>query len=53
MELQDDRLAWLFGFAAGVLGEAYGMNGPPLVVYGALRSPLKVTAARYKLRASR
>ena len=30
----DDRLAWLFGFAAGVLGGAYGMNGPPLVVYG-------------------
>jgi uncharacterized membrane protein YfcA len=37
LELKDDRLAWLFGFAAGVLGGAYGMNGPPLVVYGALR----------------
>jgi uncharacterized protein len=36
-ELKDDRLAWLFGFGAGVLGGAYGMNGPPLVVYGALR----------------
>src|SRR5262249_33146989 len=36
-ELRDDRLAWAFGFAAGVLGGAYGMNGPPLVVYGALR----------------
>ncbi len=35
--LKDDRLAWLFGFAAGVLGGAYGMNGPPLVVYGTLR----------------
>ncbi|HEX5269515.1 MAG TPA: sulfite exporter TauE/SafE family protein [Gemmataceae bacterium] len=35
--LKDDRPAWLFGFAAGVLGGAYGMNGPPLVVYGALR----------------
>ncbi len=35
--LNDDRLAWLFGFAAGVLGGAYGMNGPPLVVYGTLR----------------
>ena len=35
--LHDDRLAWLFGFGAGVLGGAYGMNGPPLVVYGALR----------------
>lgn len=36
-ELKDDRLAWLFGFGAGVLGGAYGMNGPPLAVYGALR----------------
>src|SRR3954447_15991088 len=36
-ELEDDRLAWLFGFGAGVLGGAYGMNGPPLVVYGTLR----------------
>jgi hypothetical protein len=36
-ELRDDRLAWLFGFGAGILGGAYGMNGPPLVVYGALR----------------
>jgi uncharacterized protein len=36
-ELEDDRLAWLFGFGAGVLGGAYGMNGPPLVAYGALR----------------
>lgn len=36
-ELTDDRRAWLFGAAAGVLGGAYGMNGPPLVVYGALR----------------
>jgi len=35
--LHDDRLAWLFGFWAGVLGGAYGMNGPPLVIYGALR----------------
>jgi uncharacterized membrane protein YfcA len=35
--LEDDRLAWLFGFGAGILGGAYGMNGPPLVIYGALR----------------
>lgn len=37
MTLRHDRFAWLFGFAAGVLGGAYGMNGPPLVAYGALR----------------
>jgi uncharacterized membrane protein YfcA len=35
--LQDDRLAWLFGAIAGVLGGAYGMNGPPLAVYGSMR----------------
>jgi uncharacterized membrane protein YfcA len=35
--LPDDRLAWLFGFVAGVLGGAYGVNGPPLVIYGTLR----------------
>lgn len=35
--LADDRMAWGFGFGAGVLGGAYGMNGPPLVMYGALR----------------
>ena len=37
IELKNDKLAWLFGFLAGVLGGAYGMNGPPLVIYGALR----------------
>lgn len=36
-ELPDDKFAWLFGFVAGVLGGAYGMNGPPLVMYGSLR----------------
>jgi uncharacterized membrane protein YfcA len=35
--LKDDRLVWAFGFGAGVLGGAYGMNGPPLAIYGALR----------------
>ncbi len=36
-ELKDDRFAWLFGFGAGILGGAYAINGPPLVVYGSLR----------------
>jgi uncharacterized membrane protein YfcA len=36
-ELTDDRFAWFFGFNAGILGGAYGMNGPPLAIYGALR----------------
>ena len=37
--LEHDHPGWLAacGFLAGVLGGAYGMNGPPLVVYGALR----------------
>ncbi len=37
LALTNDRWAWLFGFAAGILGGAYGMNGPPLVIYGSLR----------------
>lgn len=45
-ELSDDRFAWLFGFTSGILGGAYGMNGPPLVIYGALRkwSPVRFRA---------
>ncbi len=35
--LVDDRLVGWFGFAAGIMGGAYGMNGPPLVIYGSLR----------------
>jgi hypothetical protein len=37
--LESDGRAWMlgFGFAAGVLGGAYGMNAPPLVIYGSLR----------------
>jgi len=38
-ELRTDSMAWLLGcgFTAGVLGGAYGMNGPPLAIYGAMR----------------
>jgi uncharacterized protein len=34
-----DHAGWLIacGFLSGILGGAYGMNGPPLVVYGSLR----------------
>lgn len=35
--LANDRLAWIFGFSAGILGGAYSMNGPPLAIYGSLR----------------
>jgi uncharacterized protein len=39
LHLAADHLQWLIGcgFLSGVLGGAYGMNGPPLAVYGALR----------------
>jgi hypothetical protein len=34
----DSRIAILgCGFLAGILGGAYGINGPPLVIYGAMR----------------
>jgi uncharacterized membrane protein YfcA len=38
-ELKKDSKTWLLGcgFIAGVFGGAYGMNGPPLVIYGAMR----------------
>lgn len=37
--LAADSHPWMLvcGFLAGILGGAYGMNGPPLVVYGAMR----------------
>ena len=37
--LHSDNQVWLVisGFVAGVMGGAYGMNGPPLAIYGAMR----------------
>jgi uncharacterized membrane protein YfcA len=35
--LANDTYSWAFGFVAGILGGAYGMNGPPLAMYGSLR----------------
>ncbi len=39
IKIKANSKVWLFGcgFSAGVFGGAYGLNGPPLVVYGALR----------------
>jgi uncharacterized protein len=55
-ELKDDRWVGIFGFMAGVLGGAYGMNGPPLAMYGSLRrwSPeyFRATLQAYFLPAS-
>jgi len=36
-ELKSERLAGVFGFFSGILGGAYGVNGPPLAIYGSLR----------------
>lgn len=40
LSLKTDSKLWLFicGFVSGVLGGAYGVNGPPLVVYGNMRN---------------
>lgn len=40
ISLKTDSKLWLFicGFVSGVLGGAYGVNGPPLVVYGNMRN---------------
>jgi len=37
--VSEKHYGWLLGcgFLAGVLGGAYGMNGPPVAIYGALR----------------
>jgi len=58
LRLDTDALPWLLGcgLVAGVLGGAYGMNGPPLVVYGSLRrwsaSRFRATLHAYFLPAS-
>ena len=46
-KLETDNKAWLFicGFLSGVFGGAYGLNGPPLVVYGNIRN---WTAKRFR-----
>jgi uncharacterized membrane protein YfcA len=40
IKLESDKKGWLFicGFLSGVFGGAYGINGPPLVLYGNMRS---------------
>ncbi len=39
LRLKTDNRFWLFicGFLSGVFGGAYGINGPPLVIYGKMR----------------
>ena len=56
LEHEHRPLLLLSGFVAGILGGAFGMNGPPLVVYGSLRrwSPqqFRATLQAYFLPAS-
>jgi uncharacterized protein len=39
LELRNDSKVWMVvcGLCAGILGGAFGMNGPPLVIYGTMR----------------
>lgn len=39
IKLKNDSKVWLFvcGFLSGIFGGAYGLNGPPLVVYGNIK----------------
>ncbi|EGV43577.1 sulfite exporter TauE/SafE family protein [Bizionia argentinensis JUB59] len=39
-KLESDNKLWLFicGFLSGVFGGAYGLNGPPLAIYGNMRN---------------
>jgi len=35
--LKSDKSAWIFGIISGALGGAYNTNGPPIIIYGALK----------------
>jgi uncharacterized membrane protein YfcA len=35
--IRNEKLAYVFGLIAGVLGGAYNTSGPPVVIYGTLR----------------
>jgi len=37
LTIRGEKPAFAFGFIAGVLGGAYNSNGPPVVIYGALK----------------
>jgi hypothetical protein len=37
LQLKNEKLSWVFGFIAGILGGAYNTNGPPIVIYSSLK----------------
>lgn len=41
--LKSDRTSYLFGLLGGILGGAYNMGGPPIIIYGTLRQWPPVT----------
>ena len=49
LELRRDSRGWLLvcGFCAGVLGGAYGLYGPPLVIYGSMRRVVGAALSRH------
>jgi len=49
MTLRHESRRWMLvgGFIAGILGGAYGMNGPPLVIYGSLRAGPRSTFGQH------
>jgi uncharacterized protein len=55
-KIKSERYIWLFGFLAGIAGGSYGMNGPPLAIYGAGRgwsgNQFRATIQAYFLPAS-
>lgn len=58
IHLKRDHKYWLFicGFLSGILGGAYGLNGPPLAIYGNMRrwsaTDFRATLQAYFLPAS-
>ena len=37
LKLHSDRTAPIFGFFSGILGGAYNVEGPPIIIYGTMR----------------
>ncbi len=37
LKLHTDRTAVIFGFFSGILGGAYNVEGPPIIIYGSMR----------------
>lgn len=37
IQIKNDKFAFMFGIISGILGGAYNTNGPPIIIYGAMR----------------